>query len=109
MFITIYFYFLFFYLAKWKVHRFFEIMFISYLAIFVGLVVLEYQFMLVVLLTNKHHMDNTGDSTLYIAHKNAQIILVKILSSSQANDKLIRLPIKATHRETSLRGPNIRK
>ena len=49
-------------------------------------------------------MDSTGDSTLYIAHKNAQIILVKILSSSQANDKLIRTPIKATHRETSLRG-----
>ena len=64
---------------------------------------------LVSLLNNKHHMDSTGDSTLYIAHKNAQIILVKILSSSQANDKLIRLPIKATHRETSLRGPNIRK
>ena len=65
--------------------------------------------MLVVLLTNKNHMDSTGDSTLYIAHKNAQIILVKILSSSQANDKLIRPPIKATHKETSLRGPNIRK
>ena len=83
-------------------------MFIFYLAILVGLVVLEYQFMLVVLLTNKHHMDSTG-ATLYIAHKNAQIILVRILSPSQANDKLIRPPIKATHRETSLRGPNIRK
>ena len=54
-------------------------------------------------------MDSTGDSTLYIAHKNAQIILVKVLSSSQASDKLIRPPIKATHRETSLRGPKIRK
>ena len=107
MFITVFFFF--FNLAKRKVHRFFEIMFIFYLAILVGLVVLEYQFMLVVLLTNKHHLDSIGDSTLFIAHKNAQIILVKILSSSQANDKLIRPPIKATHKETSLRGPNIRK
>lgn len=62
--------------------------------------------MLVVLLTNEHQRGHrTGDSTLHIAHKNIQTILVKILSSSQANDKLIMPP----HRETSLCGPNIRK